>query len=58
MSAQITIKVNAKKVPDYIQKSVERQRIIKSYLKGEINSEQLKEYGIQFTNPFPDRKTI
>jgi hypothetical protein len=58
MSAQINIKVDTGKIPIFITESVERQRIIKSYLKGEISSEQLLKHGIKFTNPFSGNATI
>jgi len=58
MSAQISIKIDNGKVPSFIAKAIERQRIVKSYLKGEIGKDKLEEHGIKFTNPFYPRTTI
>ncbi len=49
---KIKIVVETEKVPNFILKVVERQRLIISYLKGEIGIEKLKEKGVEFVDPF------
>lgn len=52
MSTQISIRLNTGTIPYFIVQAIERKRIIKSYMKGEISKDELTSHGIRFANPF------
>ncbi len=50
-SCKIIIKTN--QMPPFIKERVERQRLIKAFIKGEISKEELKDKGVEIVSPLP-----
>lgn len=51
MEANNTAIIKTNNVSPFIKESIERKKIIKSYVKGEITAEQLHLKGIKFASP-------
>lgn len=51
MEANNRIIIKTNNVSPFIKESIERKKMIKSYVKGEITAEQLHSKGIRFASP-------